>query len=377
MDFICTMQCQLPFMLNLPTGSYTVVVDGSPFTLEVLQEQFAVHFDDKQFAIGPRDWLRSQFGDKLNSARSEALRTVVRHTSTLKVEAADLPNVSDEDVCEDMQAVIIGEAPTKHSGDKEGLRAEAQGRLDAMRPDQLQAFRLTCAQRRASSKMPAPDRFLTALNKLIRLYMQRFNDFFVEEVTYHQLASESPLMGVFVHITCDGDLVHNYGHVGKIPPIMRRPWQVHPEDQVRQFTTDLAAGAEPDPGALLAVRAMAFLERGATRSAIIEASAALDLGLTKKLVEGFKKKGMTDPQVEDKLKEEIRFRERGKKVLKEATGQSAADLDQVLWMKVVQFRDKYRDMIAHSDVEPTVQEATEAVQAFLGLVQRIQGISVT
>ena len=261
MRFICTEQCELPFVLNLPDGVYQVDLNGTAYELEIVHGQFAVHAG-KMFAVGLPEFLRSQFGAEFDRAYKQPLRTVARHISTVKVQESGLPSVTDAEVSQDMLSVVQGEDPGKYAGKTDDLNKEAQRRLSSMLPEDLAAFRLRAAKMRVAHRMGNPDDFLTALNTLIRRYMQQFNDFFVEEVTYHQLAAQTPLTGVFVHVVCDSEVLHNHGRIGKAPPIMFRPWAIHPQPDIDQFKKDLGQGAPTNSVLLLEVRAKAFLERG-------------------------------------------------------------------------------------------------------------------
>ncbi len=376
MKLICLEQCELPFMLNLPTGTYSVIVDSALYALELQQEQVAAHLPDKRFVVGSPEVVRRGLGAAYDQCRVQPLRTVIQHVTSTEIGEADLPALTDDDVLNDVQAAIIGESPMAYAGQPDDLKAEATRRVAAMQPESLAAFRLRSAQRRAARTMPRPDLFLTAVNRLIRLYMQRFNDFFVEEVTLHQLASQSPLTGVFVQVLCDNEVVDNYGHVGKVPPIMRRPWQIHAQADVDRLKADLQAGVTPNSVALLEVRAKGLLERGATRSAIIEASAALDLRLTQKLRQGFAKHGKSASEIDAILKAEIRLNERANKLMQQATGKRVADLDHKLYMAVLDHRDKYRHGIAHADVEPAQQDAEQVIADFAGLRSLVDDIPV-
>lgn len=376
MRFICTEQCELPFMLNLVSDTYEVMMSGAHYGLDIQQEQVAMHLPDGTFAIGASHLLRSQFAAVFDRSHKQALRTVIRHVTTKEMAESDLPHVTDGDVLSDMKSDVIRESPMAYGGRTDDLEKEAHRRLWVMEPDLLAAYRLRSAKLRVAKQLPSPDLFLSGLNALIRLYMQRFNDFFVEEVTFHQLAAQSPLEGIFVHMECDGEFLGNFSDVRKVPPIMRRPWLVHPDAEIDKFKNDLKAGVTPDSVSLLEVRARGFLERGATRSAIIEASAALDLALTRKLRQGFTKQGMSATEIDTILKGEINFKERANRLMHQASGSRVADLDTKLYVLVLGHRDKYRNGIAHADAEPSKQEAEEAIQAFEHLRKLVVGISV-
>ena len=374
MQFHCFEQCELPFMLNLPTDTYVTVVDGVTHNLEVSQGEVAMYLPDGRMGVGFHNVLKQRLGADAEQAHVQRLRTVVRHVTMVEVEETGLPPVTNDDLFNDMQADIVGESPGAYGGRTHVLKAEARRRLDAKQPDEMTAYRLRAAKLRFARKIPTPDRFLTALNALIRLYMQRFDDFFVEEVTLHQLASQAPLMGIYVHIDCDGELVKRYGHVGKAPPIMRDPWLSHSQDKIDLFKKDLETGCTPNSADLLEVRAKSLLERGATRSAIVEASAALDLTVSRKLREGYAKQGKTQLEVDSILKGEINFKERANRLMQEATKKRVGDLDTKLYMEVLKHRDNFRHGIAHADVEPNLNEAMQVIKDFASLRKVVDNV---
>jgi hypothetical protein len=221
--------------------------------------------------------------------------------------------------------------------------------------------------------------FVTNLNRLIRLYMAHFQDFFVEEVTLHQLASNVPLRGVFTFVACDGQPIHFYGHVGKMPPMMFKPWQNYPEPKLQEFKSHLQDGEQPDAIDLMAVRSRNCLEKGAYRSAIVEASAALDLSLSSKIREGLRAKGQSDTEISEMLKkrENQGFADRAKGILQSATGTTVPSLDNTLWSEVSKHRTAIRQGVTHSNAEPEKDDAEKVVADFLRLANLIRGVAVT
>lgn len=365
-------------MLNLPTGVYPVGLGSETVELEVLQGQVAVYLEGGGFAIGDADSLQRQFGERIDQTFKQRLRTVIRHTVAVTVGPAQLPSVSDENVIEDIQSQVIVETARHEIGDTDAFGEEARRRWSSSSDEERASRRLLVGLRRHAKALEKPDQFLAAVNGLIRLYMQRFNDFFVEEVAVHQLASQAPLSGIHISAYCDGQLLNSHGVVERMPPIMRNPWFDHPIEQVDRFKEDLANGVAPDSVALMGVRARSFFQRGAYRSAIVESSAALDLAVSRKIREGFRKQGKADGDIDSTLRQPAnqRFDERAKKLLREATGKSAAEFDNTLWSDVVEHRSKLRQGVTHADAEPPQQEAERLMEDFLRLAELIGTISV-
>jgi hypothetical protein len=376
MEFVCDMLCELPFMLNLPSGEYKCVADGADFDLEVLQEHVALHWPDGSFAIEQPRNLKTAFGAHFDTQHKQQLRTLLRHRTKHTVEENELTNPTEEQLRDEMMSSIIKEAPMAFAANTAGLRSEASRRVGALSDAEHCVFRRFVSRKLHVKKTPDFAIFLAGVNSLVRLYMERFNDFFVEEVAVHQLASQAPLQGIYVAITCDGELIHDYGIVGLVPPIMRRPWLDHPAEQVENFRRDLANGVAPEAVALLGIRARAFLVRDAFRSAIIEASAAVDLALARKIREGFRKLGKSDEEIDSMLRQRQNqwFGERAKRIMKESTGVSVAHLDNSLWQRVSAHRTTQRQGVAHADQEPSHEEAREAVEDFCAWAARIAAV---
>lgn len=378
MKIECVEQVELPFMLNIPSDEYTLGGAVGPYALQIRQEQVAAHLEDGRFAIGDATTLKNQFEGKVAVRHWQPLRTVVAHSNVAEIEEADFPLIGDESLHEAMQSKIIGENPMAFAGATEDLKAEATKRMNSLSTEEKAQFRLHEAIRAYAKQLADAPRFVDQLNTLIRAYMANFNDFFVEEVTLHQLSSNLPLRGVFTSVFCDGQPVHFYGHVGKIPPIMFKPWQNYPIEKITGLKSDLQAGTKPDALDLMAVRSRNYMEKGAYRSAIVEASAVLDLSLSSKIREGLRAKGQCDSDISDLLKKPSnqRFEERAKALLNSSVGTTVPALDNTLWADICQHRAVIRQGVTHSNEEPTQAEAEKVVNDFLKLAQMIRQIPV-
>ncbi len=379
MKIDCIEQVELPFMLNLPTGDYPVGGASTQYLLQIAQEQVAAHLEDGRFAIGKPSTIKQQLGDQAKVTHWQPLRTLVTHTTSIELTEADLPKLDKGKLHEAMQSKIIGENPMAFAGRTDDLKAEATRRLSEMPKEAKDEFLQDESVSAFARRLANAELFVSNLNRLIRLYMAQFNDFFVEEVTLHQLASNTPLRGVFTFVACDGKPVHIYGHVGKIPPVMFKPWQNYPESKVQEFGNLLESGQQPDAIDLMSVRSRNCLEKGAYRSAIVEASAALDLSLSSKIREGLRAKGQSDADISDLLKkpQNQRFEERAKGILQSATGRTVPALDNALWAEVSKHRTVIRQGVTHSSAEPEKGEAEKVVSDFLQLADLIRKIPVT
>ena len=214
------------------------------------------------------------------------------------------------------------------------------------------------------------------MNTLIRLYMQRFTNFFVEEVAVHQLASQAPLMGIYVHIESEGEVIDRHGVVERFPPIMRRLWLNHPQDRIDAFKQDLQKGVLPDSIALFGVRPRHFFNEASVSDH--RSLRALDLSISRKIRAGYRKKGKTNTEIEGLLRQTSnqRFDERAKALLKDAVGKSAAEFTTHLGQTSSSTEPRCSQGVSHSHAEPPKKEAEQAIEDFLRMSGLVDGIVV-
>lgn len=367
---------ELPFVLNLPDGEYPVQINGQTILLEVAQNQFAVPVgtaEKPDYRIGSLDGLKSIFGEQLQLVPRLPLRTAVKMHAEIEIPSGEIIKPSESDVADEYATQLIVEGRATAVG--EALIAEAKEALKTLAPEEYkQLADFTGKRLTAKAKFPTREiaTFHDALNMLIRLYMTHFNDCFVEELALHQLGS-TILRGIHRSLYVDGVQVDTFSVVGKIPPIMRKPWLAHDGAKVIDFKGQLARGVQPDPVELLCVRGKGQLERGANRSAIIEASAALETAVERRIRAALKADGKNDSEIENELDEtKMNFPGRAEQTLKAAIGKSITEIDQGLWNKVKSHRKNYRHKIAHADAEPAKDESERAVNDFTALARLVK-----
>jgi hypothetical protein len=371
-------QGELPFTLNLPEATYPVLVDGASYPIDVLQNRLAVADGPDMMRFGTADELRADFGDRWATSYKHDLRTIVRHRDQATVPRSELPAPTDGQLFEAAQSYLLRATPGVVPGGAEQLQIQARHWLAHLNHDDRGAFTTdTSVRLAAAAAFPHRDvaYFCGAVNVLIRLYMATFNDRFVQEIT-ESMFSGTAMRGLHYAVFCNGKLFDSGHHAGGFFPfLIRRPWWEHPEQAVAAFRTQLETSPEPDPVALLHVRAQSMLLRGAYRSAMLEASAAFDLCLVRKIRAGLLAKGKTDLEIEQLLEDNQRYEDRAKGLLKQATGNSAPEVDNTRWERFRQDR-RNRGSIAHSANEPNQIYATEAVENMIALTESIGRLPV-
>ena len=379
MKFIHKQFAELPFVLNIPADTYIVRVDNTiDLPVRVHHNLYAGAPGAIEYpapvAIGEKQALIAALSHNATYSMLQ-LHTVVSIEKETILSPADLHAPTQDELVDEYTRKLIMQRPVSGADSSTGdvLRGEARDQLAALGTEESERFRRGAMMRLTARKLyphSEGDQFLRAINRLLRAYMADIEDFFAEEVTLHQVGGTTP-RGVLRITECDGIVVDSVNLIGKIPPAMRQPWFVHSSDRVVEMKAHLAAGGEPDAVTLLSTRSKGLLERGAYRSAIIEAGAALETAVARRIVRDMVASGTPETDALKYLHENQRFSDRCKIILKSTSGKSIPELDNTLWARVVQHRDDYRHKIAHSDREPSRQDAENVVGDFLRLAKLV------
>lgn len=378
MHFEHTILMELPFILNVPDGKYDVTLPSGAICALTIHSKYYAGSDGafeyaSNKAYGPKHSLPSAFPGASNMSVVK-LRTVVEMRLERTIEEAAAKQPTETDLVDQISRELIQQRATNSSG--EALRTESATILSGYSPQQREQLRGTCLRRLIARELFPPklgDDFLAAVNIFVRQYMVTVEDFFVEEVALHQVTGTT-MGGVLHHTRCDGVEVESVTTVGLIPPIMRSPWFEHPKPKIDALKQAVAAGTLPNAIELLGIRARHLVECGAHRSAIIEAAAALETAIARRLIAALIAGGKSESDAIQFLKDNKRFCDRGKTHFKAIVGQSLADHSPALWSRVVVHRENLRHKIAHSDLEPSATETKAAVDDFLAMAKIAQTI---
>lgn len=357
---------ELPFMVNLPSGEYVVRLESESMTLNLVQESCAIPGPNRSFHIVPVSKAPPHTRGTLTE-----LRTLVEQREAVTCSPEELTEPDLTAIVQHLSSELVtagtalqGEELTSFARTQfEESPADAQAELKAWLARKLHA--------RSIFPISQHTRFVSAVNHLVRHYMIEFGDPFAEEVVLHHLASTWTRGVMEVH-QCDDVLLESFHVAGKIPPIIRRPWVLHPPARVEKFKSRLGSEADVDPVELLGARARSLLERGATRSAIVEASAGLEAAVARRLRSGLLSAGESEVDVDTTLKATQRFSDRCKSLMRKATGKSVPEVDLPLWERVVKHRDNYRHKITHDDSEPAEDVARQAVEDLVALAKLVK-----
>ena len=369
---------EVPFILNVPDGKYNVTLPGGVKRVLIIHNGYYAASDDAfEYASGKVYGLKHSLPSALpNSADVSVvkLRTVVEMRLDKVVDENDAVQPTESDLINEVSRELIKVRATNGSSD--ALTAKAKAILATHPTEHREDLRRTCQRRLTANQLFPPtlaDGFLAAVNAFVRQYMVAMEDFFVEEVALHQVAGTT-MGGIVQHTQCDGIVVASVTTVGLIAPIMRSQWFTHPKPKLDALKAALETGLPPNAVELLGVRARHLVERGAHRSAIIEAAAALETAIARRLIASIVSNGASEAQALQFLKGNQRFSERGKTHFKAIVGKSLAEHDPMLWNRVVVHRDNLRHKIAHSDLEPSAEDTKSVVADFLTMAEIAQTV---
>src|SRR5262249_18449545 len=154
---------------------YTIQSDRGTLDLSVIHNLHAIHVGQEQFVIVPHD----QCPPGLEGYYRQRLRTVLQHTTTVEVPDAGVLAITDEQVIED---IASGVGRRRRGSGSDVIAAETRRRWDALDTEGRLSRRTQAGVRRYARTQinPGEEDYLAAVNAIIRLYMERFSDFFVE-----------------------------------------------------------------------------------------------------------------------------------------------------------------------------------------------------
>ncbi|MGG2054648.1 hypothetical protein ABFY48_09620 [Lysinibacillus pakistanensis] len=146
-----------------------------------------------------------------------------------------------------------------------------------------------------------------------------------------------------------------------------------PKDELNDFKNSLKNDIEIDPIKSLIIISKNLLEKGGTRSAIINISAALEYTVERKIKSKFLLKGKAEKSIEKLLNStKMNFKERCDRTLKKATGKSLVSEYSTEWKKIDDLRKRFRHSIAHSVLEPTYKDTENLISEFENVISIVE-----
>lgn len=362
--------CELPFILNIQSGVYDVAFADKIVTLKIDNNLYAASKQGSTTSsiamIGSEEQVRRFVAGNTSYALIK-LRTVIIRNESRKVPF--IPIASNKMQLEYFHSGLkynnysseVSEDELKQSI----LRLSAKERFELV---------LKASAETISHAIYKPEQgydFIVEINRVIQKYCTEYNDHFAQEVSLHDIC-QTTCGGIIQAIYVNGLLLSNATLAGKFPPIFKQSWFNHEDVTGKSFKDILRCSAPIDQVKMLLVRARSLCEKGAYRSSIIESAAALEAEVTNLIRVSLSERGWQNDEIDLHLRNNQKFDDRAKRILKEVQGFTLAELDGNLWRKTKECRDKLRHKIAHSDVEPTLTDAESAINAFYDMIMKLR-----
>lgn len=370
MQFQYKQICELPFMLNVQSGDYEVAFEDKVVTLNINNDLYAASKQGSMTTsiamIASEEEVRKFVANDSSYALTK-LRTVISRNALIRT--AFVPIVNDDDVFECLLSDLISRRPQS-----ENLRERAEFLFSRFTHLEKYQWVIKASTKKFTRKLFPPDlgyEFLREINTVIQKYCTEYNDHFAQEVSLHDVCMTT-CGGIVQIIFANGELLESVTLVGKAPPIFRKVWFNHEEQFGRSFKDVLKQNDPVDQVKMLLMRSRTLLEKGAYRSSIIESSAALETEVSNVIRSSLVEKGWQQSAIDSHLRQNQKFEDRAKKLLKLSIGFTLAEVDNNLWSKTKQYRDNLRHKIAHSDIEPTLADAEAAVNVFDEMIMKFR-----
>lgn len=365
---------ELPFILNLPNGVYNTKVDfkGSSYhlDLQISNTKYKVKTTyqgkDAYFEV-EEDEIPTLDEDEKNNHR-EKLRTHISWEvkKVFNVEKEELDNISESVKVDKLQSIIL----YNEIDYENNLIDFSQAMYSLFTDEEKEEIAYNVLIDKQFLRLSNSDLFLSAINQLIKAYSVFRDDFFVEKCTLHTLRGIQETQFV------DNIQWKEFKRIGKVPPILKKLWLPDiSQQELSEFKNNLQNGVEIDPLKSLIIVSKNLLEKGETRSAIINISAILEYSVERKIRMRLLSRGKTVQSIDNILNAtKLNFKDRCNKTLKRATGKSLVTDYPTEWSTVDTLRKKFRHLIAHSVLEPTYADTENMIVEFERVIAIVESL---
>lgn len=375
MKFMSVMTNELPFMLEIPNGMYSIKTSTGIVDIAFNSDMFNLYvarfpeFSGKTKYVGEKEELQKTImTQNLPNYAFDECKTFVslRCSSEKDFSEMDYSNISRDDCIEKIKTNLL--LQNVEYVDSNDLSLKAVQAFEDASEDELHSLREQILIEKEFSTLHRTDAYYEALNIFIRQYAYLRKHFWVHKV------DENILEGTLIQDYLNGKFYSSITRAGLAPSIMpaRRKYPDISAEDKAMFNDRLINNGEIPIEEDLVLVARSLWYRLEYRSAIIESSAALEIAVEKKLVEKMKARGKDEAFIADELKKtEVNFNQRCDVYLKRYTGKSFITDNANLWGKIDQHRKDYRHKISHSTVNPDRSTTVTIINDFEQAIQYI------
>lgn len=357
--FTAALSNELPFVLGLPNGTYTVRVSTGNIDLEVYGDYhkliispFPSVLQRKAIVYGTAKVLESYIYDNnISHYAFEDCWTYVRSTFTENVSESDYMNL-DEHIC-----ISHIESDLLRKGRKENFEDEARKLWSEYDETLRTEVKLAAYLNRMVPNFLKHETFYEAVNKLIS-HCAVYNN----RIWLHQV-NESILNGLNISCYYNNQQFHSAKFIERAwaEPAMQSAFPSLSQEDLVALKEGLQSDVEIPFETKAYHISMSLWNRGEYRSAIIEMSAALDHVIGKVLRRKMRQSGISDGEIEKTIKQSrSKFSKLCNELLEMCAGKRFCDDKPSLYATILRNREHYRHLIAHSDKSPD-KDSTEGV----------------
>ncbi|MEN4978970.1 hypothetical protein ABEI05_12705 [Erwinia billingiae] len=367
MIFSVRYMIELPYILNLPDGTYTYKYNNENVEIKINNNFYAMSTLSPSLpltkAIGPIDQLSNNIPDGCYLIKTKSILSFQLECTINKLTDATHSDLINEIRRHHHQ---VDHYPTEEEGEK---------LISAFSADEYKAFEQRVKIFKTSLEIfPAGDapKYILLANHFIKYYCLHFDDHIAEEISIYQLAS-SLTNGVMQQHFFDGMMISSAPYVGgSIFPLMRNALFLHDEKKTESFRTSLLNDELNRTSELLLLRARNLETKGAYRSATIEASAAMENFILTTIRDKMLISGHCPDKTSTYLKNNWKFEERCKRIFKEFFGVTVCEIAPHAWECVKLDRDNTRHRTTHTSYEPSENDTNLIIKNISTLILEIK-----
>lgn len=394
MNFKAIFTNEMPFLIQLPDGDYEIKVEynstdssgnkvrsNKMVKLNLSNNHFRAHFNPfpnsktGSYVDGINEYLENYIvNNKITNYAFEDLKSYITFTIENEIEyTEDMYNaISIDDLKERIKTLLVQQNLGRVFEDGE-LDTTAEENIKRMNDEQIKPFKTDFLTNNFKSSLSNDNVYFyhQAINSFIEQYSYIRNDFFVEKLTMHTL--EGTYCDYYINDVFAGKMKY----AGKLPSIVgTKIWREDIEqNDLNELKNRLSNGFEIPPTKSLLSTARNLNERGEYRSAVINASAALEVAVEEKIIGKMRVNGIPDHQIVSYLETtKIDFPKRCDSQLKAQTGKSFKNDNNLLWIDIQAHRKKFRHKIAHSSLVPEEKETEKAISDFESGVNWVESL---
>ncbi len=369
---------ELPFMIEMPDGEYTVKTKDGSLNLNIYSNFYKLHV--APFPENANKWVYYDneenlkdviFNERIPNYAFSKSKTFVKCIVEKDIEIEDsfYDKITQEKCITEIESLLIKKRI--EYTDPDDLKLKAHDYYSKVGDEELKRIKFRIIANGLLYSITNIYEYYDALNSFMEQYGYLRNIFWVYKL------DENTLQGTHIRNYINGSFYDEYTFGGLAPSILpyRRLFPDLNEPELQLFKDRLKNSYEILLEKQLIIVARSLWYRCEYRSAIMESSAALEIAVEKKIVDKMKLNGLNHKKRKRELNKTLtNFKERCDKVLKKYTGTSFVVDNAKLWGSIEENRKKYRHKIVHSSTLPDGKTCEIVIDKFEEAIDYINSL---